>query len=265
MTLETSGPAPHEPSHLSRSANHPSGDRARVRPRLAAGGTIEHAASEDARMARRIRLWIEMLVFYLGAPLAIMYAVFEFRVPLVYALQPVLLAFIVYLLWDRRFLLRRELAIGVSLRTIVAILATFVVVGGAIAAWTYYTFPSRFLAMPRYNPDLWRIIMIGYPLASVIPQELVYRTFFFHRYGALFEDRMWLAIAVNAFMFGFAHIIFGNAIAVLGTAAIGLLLAWRYVTTRAYWAVWFEHALYGCLVFTVGLGWYFFTGVSNIN
>lgn len=233
---------------------------------LAAGGTLSRSnKGAGLGLSWRIRLWAELGLFYIGAPLAIAYAVFEHRVPLFLALQPVLLAFIAYLLWDRGFLLRRELTTGVPLRTIVAIIATFIVLGGAIAAWTYHQYPGRFLGFPRYNPDLWRVVMIGYPIASVIPQELVYRTFFFHRYGSLFGDHVWLAILVNAFVFGFAHIIFGNWLAVLGTAAVGVLLAYRYVVTRAFWAVWFEHALYGCLVFTVGLGGFFFTGVSNVN
>ena len=43
---------------------------------------------------------------------------------------------------------------------------------------------------------------------------------------------------------------------------LGLLLAYRYTETRSVWAAWIEHTLYGWLVFTVGLGLYFFTGVS---
>lgn len=242
------------------------GLRSGAEQKLAAGGTLSRA-SQDAEptTGRRLRLWFELGLFYIGAPLAIAYAVFEHRVPLVIALQPVLLAFIAYLLWDRGFLLRRELSIGMSPRALLAIIGTFIVLGGVIAAWTYFAYPSRFLAMPRYAPELWQMIMIGYPIASVIPQELVYRTFFFHRYGALFRNHIWVSVLVNGFVFGFAHIIFGNWLAVFGTALIGVLLAYRYVTTRSFWAVWLEHALYGCLVFTIGLGGFFFTGVSNVN
>ena len=107
--------------------------------------------------------------------------------------------------------------------------------------------------------------MALYPLLSVIAQELVYRTFFFHRYGRLFGDATWAAILANGALFGFGHIIFGNWIAIAGTTVIGCLLAYRYVRTRSFWAVWFEHSLYGALVFTVGLGQFFFTGISNLR
>jgi len=45
----------------------------------------------------------------------------------------------------------------------------------------------------------------------------------------------------------------------------GLLFAWRYSRTGSFWAIAFEPAIYGDLIFTVGLGGYFYTGVSNLN
>ena len=73
----------------------------------------------------------------------------------------------------------------------------------------------------------------------------------------------WRCIS-NGAAFGFAHIIFGNIIAVLGSMVVGWLLAYRYYETRSFLAVWVEHSLYGCLIFTVGLGRFFFTGISNL-
>ena len=108
------------------------------------------------------------------------------------------------------------------------------------------------------------MVMVLYPVLSVVAQELVFRTFFFHRYGPLFRDAKWLAVLTNGAVFGFGHIIFGNIIAVFGSMVVGFLLAYRYYHTRSFWAVWLEHTLYGCLVFTVGLGGFFFTGVSNL-
>jgi hypothetical protein len=56
-----------------------------------------------------------------------------------------------------------------------------------------------------------------------------------------------------------------STFAVLATTAGGLLLAVRYAMTRSYWAVFIEHTIWGWLVFTIGLGRYFFTGVSNLS
>ncbi len=233
---------------------------------LAAGGSLHRIdGTRHPSSARRIWLLCELGLFYLGAPLAIIWAVHTWGIPLFVALQPILLGFIAYLLWDQSFKLRNELAIGISLRAAVFIALVFVALGSAVAAATYWLFPGLWLSFPRWNPNLWLFVMAAYPLLSVIPQELVYRTFFFHRYGPLFGGFGWLAILVNGALFGFAHVIFGNIIAVAGTVVLGCILAFRYEATRSIWAVWLEHSLWGCLIFTIGLGRFFFTGVSNLN
>ena len=234
--------------------------------RLAAGGSLVWPeGTADPRLARRVWLICEFGLFYVGAPMAMSWAIFTLHIPLFLVLQPVLLGVIAYLLWDDTFNFRRELTRGFSRPALAAMIVKFLVLGGLIAVATYLLFPGRFLAFPRYNPKVWLMVMVLYPVMSVVVQELVFRTFFFHRYGPLFGNWQWLAILSNGAAFGFAHIIFGNVIAMFGSMFIGFLLAYRYCQTRSFWAVWLEHTLYGCLVFTVGLGWFFYTGVSNLN
>ncbi len=230
---------------------------------LSAAGTLPREEAIVAPgLGRRLRLVFEIVVFFIGAPLLISYALYALRLPLFIVLQPILFGFFAYLLWDPTFLLRRELVRGFSLGDLAAILGTFLILGSAITYAAYALHPAGFFSFPRRAPRLWLSIMVLYPVMSVLTQEFVYRTFFFHRYGPLFGTSKWAAIFTNAALFGFAHIIFGNWIAVAGTFATGLLFAYRYNVTRSLWAVWLEHSLYGCLVFTVGLGPYFFTGIS---
>lgn len=235
------------------------------RTSLSAGGSL--IADPPVALSALFRLWlvVEMGLLYIGAPLVMSWAIHTHRIPLVLVLQPVLLLFIIYLLWDRTFLMRRELAQGFPWRQLGGILATFVVIGGIVTLATIHFFPERFLGFPKYRPRLWLLIVTLYPLLSVIAQELVYRTFFFHRYGRLFGHATWAAVLVNGLLFGFGHVMFGNWIAVGGTMVIGCLLAYRYVRTGSLWAVWLEHSLYGDLVFTVGLGQFFFTGIATLG
>jgi membrane protease YdiL (CAAX protease family) len=93
---------------------------------------------------------------------------------------------------------------------------------------------------------------------------LLYRSFYFHRFGPHFGSQRWLGVILNGLLFGFAHIVMESTFAILATAAGGLLLAVRYAMTRSYWAVFIEHTIWGWLVFTIGLGRFFFTGVSNV-
>jgi hypothetical protein len=231
---------------------------------LRAGGSLPRAAP-FARPGglRRLRLIVELAVIFIGAPLAMTYAIHGLRLPLFVVLPPVLGVLILYLLWDDSFRVRRELARGFPITELGAILATFLIAGGAITAFVHQQMPGLFLNLPLYRPGLWLTIVTFYPLMSVLAQELVYRTFFFHRYGPLFGEWRWLAIATNGVLFGFGHLMFANWLAVVGTFVLGTLLAHRYERTRSYWAVCVEHTLYGWLIFTVGLGTFFFTGVSN--
>jgi membrane protease YdiL (CAAX protease family) len=67
-------------------------------------------------------------------------------------------------------------------------------------------------------------------------------------------------ILASAVAFAFVHIIFRNPIAVSFTLVGGLLFAWRYQQTDSLFTSSLEHALYGCLMFTIGLGDYFYKG-----
>lgn len=230
---------------------------------LCAGGTL--AQSFDVihpSERRRLQLWAELGVLFVGLPLLMRIAVFDYRVPLFYALPPVFIGFLAFLYFDRTFSLKKELSRGIGWSTALSILSTFVIGSALVASLVAVLMPERLFALAAERPGLWLKIMTLYPFTSVLPQEFAYRVFFFHRYGPLFHSR-WTLILANAMAFGFAHILFRNWIAVGGTFVVGLLLAWRYERTRSFWPVYMEHCLWGWLVFTIGLGVYFFTGVKN--
>ena len=229
---------------------------------LSAGGTL---SLRPLTLARRLRLLVEMALIYLGVPFLVEAAVHGDRLPVFIALLPVLAIILALLLIDPTFSLKRELSRGFSLLTLLSMLAVFLIGGGAIAYYVATFHPDWFLEFPRNRPDTYWTIMLLYPLMSVPAQELVYRTFFFHRYGAMFGRAWWLAILLNAALFGFGHIVVGTELAVLGTMATGVLFALRYALTRSFWAVYLEHTLWGALVFTVGLGRFFFTGVGIVG
>jgi membrane protease YdiL (CAAX protease family) len=135
------------------------------------------------------------------------------------------------------------------------IVRRFVVGGLAAAAATYALVPERFLALPRHNPRLWLLICVLYPLLSVYPQEVIYRAFFFEQFSRLVPRvrAPWL-VALNAAFFSFAHIVFGNVWAPILSAAGGLLFATTYLKSRSVMCAALEHALWGNLTFTIGLG-----------
>ncbi|NCU53443.1 MAG: CPBP family intramembrane metalloprotease, partial [Candidatus Fonsibacter lacus] len=73
----------------------------------------------------------------------------------------------------------------------------------------------------------------------------------------LFKNKKVL-IFVNAFLFSFAHIIYLNPIVILFTFIGGLIMAESYSRHNSLIKVSIEHGLYGDIVFTSGLGAYFY-------
>ena len=104
----------------------------------------------------------------------------------------------------------------------------------AVAArcWSGGWFPDRRLALPRRAPGVWLTILLLYPLLSALPQELIFRVLFFRRYGRLFAERR-VAVAANALVFGLAHLMFWNWVAVALTVAGGLVFARAYLRRAA--------------------------------
>jgi membrane protease YdiL (CAAX protease family) len=142
------------------------------------------------------------------------------------------------------------------------IIIRFSIISIVIIVFVLNFSPDSFLILPRERPGLWILIMVLYPLWSVYPQELIYRTWFFHRYKDLFRNDIMLMI-INALFFSFSHIIFRNLLVILLTFPGGLMFANTYRRSHSLMVVFLEHMLYGNLIFTVGLGQYFYLPVST--
>lgn len=123
----------------------------------------------------------------------------------------------------------------------------------------FFTIPEKFFWLPQHNVGLWLMIMVFYPAVSVIPQEFVFRSFFMTRYQALFATPGALIVA-NGLAFGWVHIVLMNWVAVVFSAVGGMLFAHTYRKHQSLALCWFEHALYGCFIFTIGLGQFFYHG-----
>ncbi len=232
----------------------------RVLPRLAAGGSVLLAAAERSLIAHsRLRLAAELAIVATAMPLAFGYAVYRLDVPFMAVMMAPLAACVLFLATDRSFSFPREFARGIRRRELVSLVVAFAAAGAVIAAWVLLAQPHRFLTLPSDHPSAWAGLLLLYPLLSALPQELAYRTFFFHRYAPLFAGRPWLAVAANGAMFGFAHVIYGSFVSIALAALLGCVLAWRYWRTRSFWMVWLEHTLWGSFAFTIGLGHYFST------
>lgn len=128
-----------------------------------------------------------------------------------------------------------------------------------LATWLFVA--DGFLSLPRERTYLWVQIMLLYPLLSVWPQEIIYRSFLYYRYKSIFPSER-AYIAASAIAFSFMHVMFLNPVALIMTLAGGYLFASDFARHRSLGLACLEHALYGCVIFTVGLGQFFYSGAA---
>ena len=119
--------------------------------------------------------------------------------------------------------------------------------------FVWFTDAKNLFTVLLNKPKLWALILLFYSLFSVYPQELLYRTFFFQRYENLFKNEK-LFIFINALLFSMAHLFFRNALVLFLTFIGGFLFAITFKKTKSTFLVSIEHSVYGCWLFTVGMG-----------
>lgn len=127
----------------------------------------------------------------------------------------------------------------------------FIFIGGAIIVYSYDS--SLLFSIVKEKPHIWIIILFVYTLLSVIPQEIIYRHFFFKRYEYIFQNKK-LFLLVNMFCFSLCHLFLLNGFVLILTFFGGGLFAYTYQQEKSMLWVCAEHALYGYLIFTVGAG-----------
>lgn len=209
------------------------------------------------RIDRKVLLIIECAVLFVALPM-----LFYFE-PVPLPKIPFLLAVFLYcLIVLRNAGLANRLVLwssGPVLRWLPGILLRSAVIAAALIVFVKIRYPGMLFAFPRANPYIWAIVMVLYPVLSAYPQELVFRTFFFRRYERLFT-RPCMRAAVSSFAFSFLHIMYDNPFAVVSTLIGGLIFSVQYERSKSLAVATLEHAIYGCLVFSVGLGTFFYEG-----
>lgn len=209
-------------------------------------------------------LWLEFCLLFLVPPVPLwLLRKWSGRI----VIPMLVLGFLLFggwLILDKTFHRKRLGLHGMGLRGLRPVLLAFVPLAGAVGVWVWQALPARFLSLPRENTELWVMIMFLYPVFSVYPQEVIFRTFLFQRYHKIFPSD-WAKIVASAVVFGLAHLMFNTWIAVAMTVVGGVLFAWTYARTKSTVFAAIEHALWGDFIFTIGLGAYFYGGSALVQ
>lgn len=145
---------------------------------------------------------------------------------------------------------------AVNKANIIAIIPRFLIATIFVMTFTYFYAPEQFLYLPREKPAFIPFFMIAYPLLSAFPQELIFCSFFFHRYKVFFKTDTGRIIA-SAIVFGYAHMLYLHWIPPVFSGVAGIIFAQTYAKTRSLSLVTIEHSIYGIMLFISGLGIYF--------
>lgn len=209
------------------------------------------------KQERQGEIWVlvlESVLLFIGMPLLMFWEL----IPVPKILMLILVAgYCGYQLWqDSEFgrgILTRKSTEDASKNVLIR--TPFVIVGLFGLVW--FLHPERLFAFPAERTGMWLVVIIIYPLFSALPQEFIYRTFFFHRYRKLLSSES-MIVFTSAALFSFMHIVYHNWWAIGISFIGGLLFGITYTRTKSLFWIVIEHTIYGWLVFTLGLGRYFY-------
>lgn len=203
------------------------------------------------KLTKRLKRSIELILLFILYPILLGINSIPLSIRLSFA--PFVAIYIIYLSYKHRKKLfkkrkqvkPRQFWYKVSLRWLIIAIATIL--------YVLSMDPNLLFKAILTRPILWIEMIFIYTFLSVIPQEFLYRIFYFQRYRFLFKNST-IFFLVNAFVFSIAHLMFQSFL-VLGITFIGgYLFAYTYHKTKSMFWVSVEHLIYGGWLFTVGMG-----------
>ncbi len=208
----------------------------------------------DKDVRTEIYLLLEFILLFLGVPLIIF---LEAR--LVHpskALLPFVALVILILHYSNNFKWKELFRFRISGPLFLKHLGIVSLVGILMASWVYFFDRNNLFNLPRENWQLWLAVILVYPVFSAFTQEVIYRTFIFKRYGRIFRENVPKIIA-SALVFSFVHLFYYHPASMILTFILGIYLGWIYLKTQSVLFAAILHGLMGIVVFSVGLGHYF--------
>ncbi len=205
-------------------------------------------------MRRKGLLAVEFALLFFGIPLFI-FLDEDFIHPSILVL-PVLVFVFLLLKNTTDFNWRELIRWGIPRKVLVK--NGFIVLCSLLLMLAFMLFFDRghLFDLPRSHPWIFLALCLFYPVFSAFGQEVIYRTFLFRRYGALFGAE-WLTILFSGLAFSFLHIVYYDPVSMILTFMGGIWFARVYQQTRSVLYTAVLHGFMGILIFGIGLGRYF--------
>lgn len=193
---------------------------------------------------------IEIVLLFIVAPIVLMLSI-PISIKIGYLLLGII--YISFVSIKKETFTRRKIEFKISKSVLKSIGLRFIVIAISTTLFIYFQDSASLFSVMLNKTSLWLKFNLIYVLVSVIPQELIYRTFFVKRYQKLFKNEF-LFVLINAALFSFAHIWFQSWVVLGFTFIGGIFFIKTYLKTKSLWLVLLEHSLYGIWLYTVGYG-----------
>ncbi len=201
------------------------------------------------------KLKIEFLIIYFLIPLIVILIKFFFSEQKIFVFLPLFLVFFLSL-----YLLKKTPSFSFeSLKKKTEWKFFFLISLIFLVSAFFYTMildSNLLFNLPKNYFMLWVAVMLIYPILSVMPQEIIFRVLFFERYSCLFKNKFWYII-LNSIIFAYIHLVFQNFHAFFITLITSPIFAHAYLN-KSFKTCFLAHTVGGQLVFTYGLGEYFY-------
>ena len=201
------------------------------------------------------KLKIEFLVIYFLIPLMVIFINFFFSEQKIFVFLPLFLVFFLSL-----YLLKKTPSFSFDFLKketewkFVFLVSLIFVVSGLV--YTIILDSNLLFNLPKNYFFIWLAVILFYPILSVIPQEIIFRVLFFERYSCLFKNQF-LYLVLNSIIFAYIHLVFQNFHAFFITLITSPIFAYAYLN-KSFKTCFITHTVGGQLVFTYGLGEYFY-------
>ncbi|MBU2883169.1 CPBP family intramembrane metalloprotease [Psychrosphaera sp. B3R10] len=205
-------------------------------------------------------MYVEFVLLFIVLPIVVYFLRHTVAPYLLLCLITILLWCLLSLVTDPRFKRFRLWNLEKLREFLPNVMKTFLLAAFVITLASWWFTPQWLFSLPLEQTLMWIALLFLYPVLSAWPQEVIFRTYLFHRYKHIFKSknlRAWL----SALSFALAHLMFANWIAVVGSFFAGLVFAYTYMHSRSTLLVTLEHSLWGCWLFTAGLGIHFDSGM----
>ncbi len=203
---------------------------------------------------------IEFILLFFGLPLFIFFDS-DFIHPSI-IIAPLLFLIFIYLAKTKEFSFKE--LIQIQLKKKALLIHAFIVTLCSIFLFScvYFFDHENLFNLPRSNLLVWTILCLMYPLFSAYGQEIIYRVFLFYRYRTIFKTKRMFILA-SSVSFSFVHIVYYSPISIILTLFLGIYLSTTYLKTKSVLFTSIIHSIFGNLIFTIGLGSYFWLDMEK--